>query len=273
MWKCRVRKLYSQLGTKPPSYFLIVYRHLPLFLLPTSTSADSRDDGVSTHQPRFPKHKPHHPPICLPHHPPALSLASSPRPPHHPFPPPPPHLPPPLSHDKLRHEDSSEDDSTLSELDSDDYEDITDSDPDVSDDNDEDDRDEQDGEETLDDEAAPTILDTRETLKRSLIDEPSDNQETDVDEGDETVDGKTMEVPLWNHGIMDPDSIPAETDGFLAQLENARIDQSHEGRIEATPPPDPEYIRQSREETSSTLRKALSVPHILSAEVAVYMAF
>jgi hypothetical protein len=56
-------------------------------------------------------------------------------------------------------------------------------------------------------------------------------------------------------------------------LENARIDQSHEGRIEATPPPDPEYTRQPREETSSTLRKAMSVPLILSADVAVYTAF
>ena len=187
---------------------------------------------------------------------------------------PPPHTPPPLLHDKLRNEDSSEDDSTLSDLDSDDFEDIGDSDSDVSEsDVDEDDRDEQDGEETLDDEAAPTrVLDAREVLKLSLIDESADNEETDVDDRDDTVNGKAMEVPPLSQGIMDPDSVPAETDDFIARLENARVDQSHDCRIEATPPPDPKYTRQPGEETSHTLYKAVSVPLILSADVAVYMA-
>jgi len=213
-----------------------------------------------------PASAPHLSPTLFPHPPPASTPSSSR--------PPPPHTPPPLSHDKLRNEDSSEDDSTLSDLDSDDFEDIGDSDSDVSEsDVDEDDRDEQDGEETLDDEAAPTrVLDAREVLKLSLIDESADNEETDVDDRDDTVNGKAMEVPPLSQGIMDPDSVPAETDDFIARLENARVDQSHDCRIEATPPPDPKYTRQPGEETSHTLYKAVSVPLILSADVAVYMA-
>jgi len=181
-----------------------------------------------------------------------------------------------LLHASLHEEDQHDDDSTLSEVDShvfeisaSDDESIADSGSDESEtDVDEHDLDEQNGEDVLDDEPEPTNLNARETLKRTLIDETADDDETEVDETDDILDGKTLEDPFFRQGMLDPDSIPVETDEFIAQLENTRADNP----IEATPLPDPEFIRQPGEEMEKTIRKAMSVPTILSADVAGYMA-